>query len=626
MKKSWDKQATIVANALSTKDRRIRVVFGNDACTDGETIMLPGNLPEGEIARESILAFLLHECAHIRWSDFKLLLSAAPSVASLANSIEDSRIEKLLRKEYFGAHYYLERQYERMVPDVLRQKLNLLETAGSYMFCKLSNESPILQNAATKLRKRLAKAIGDAKAQELDQILGQPLTMSLHSFTMAASAIKVLAEHLCDKQTGKDSQPSASPKDKGNHAPDESSASSNGKQSDSRSQNARATGKSPRGSTEPDGSCPSSGGQQTSDSSVAADRQAVGKKSFGNHGSTESDTQSDCRLDKSSVVDKKSAEAMDRAMNALNGMSNESSPMSLSDTVKEALKNNKLSDSTDKTDQILNRSYGRGCSFEGISERDQEVLESDGAEALEKGRLLAAGVGRGLTGLIASETLRRNRLARAGRKVQANRLCRLKTGDSRVFLKKGEEKGVDTAICILLDRSGSMGQDSSRLAVKAAVGLFLALRRIKRVKSAIAQFPTRIVGEREQTGARDCTVTCGFNDDPRTRLKNFGVLGFSEGGTPVHEAIGMVATLLNDRPEKRKVLVVMTDGCFSFRKDVKLALDKLGIELAFLFIGAKPHGEAEHVTHAEVYRYEQIAEAIFRIAKLLAPGVKSIHT
>lgn len=625
MKKSWDKQATIVANALSTKDKRIRVVFGNTACTDGDVITLPGNLPEGDLARESILAFLLHECAHIRWSDFKLLTTCAPSVASLANSVEDSRIEKLLRKEYFGAHYYLERQYERMVPAVLRQKLNLLETAGSYMFCKLSDESPVLQDAAKKLRRRLVNIIGGAKAQELDRILGYPLSMSLHSFTMAASAIKVLADHLRSKQTGKDSKQSVASKAKDNPASDESSAAGNGAQSDSRSQNARGAVSSSPESAAKGNACSSEHGRQNPDSSGDSDRSADGKSSSGSCGSGADKAQCDRWPDKGPVVDKRWAEEMDRAMKELNGMPHKVSPMSLSDTVKDALKNNRLADSSDKPDQILDRSYGHGCSFEGISVSDQEVLESGGEEVLKTGRLVAAGVGRGLTGLIASETVRRNRSARAGCKVQANRLCRLKAGDSRVFLKKGEEKGVDTAICILLDRSGSMGHDSTCLAVKAAVGLFLALRRIRRVKSAIAQFPTPLVGEREQAGARNCTVTCGFNDDPRKRLKNFGVLSFPRGGTPIHEAIGMIAALLNDRPEKRKVLVVMTDGCFYFSKDVKQALDKLGIELAFLFIGEKPRGEAVHVRHAVVSRYEQIAEAIFKIARQLAPGVNHLQ-
>ena len=56
------------------------------------------------------------------------------------------------------------------------------------------------------------------------------------------------------------------------------------------------------------------------------------------------------------------------------------------------------------------------------------------------------------------------------------RLHSLATGNAKVFLRKGEKAGVNTAVHILLDASGSMNGKPIALAVKACFAVASALQ------------------------------------------------------------------------------------------------------------------------------------------------------
>jgi len=135
-------------------------------------------------------------------------------------------------------------------------------------------------------------------------------------------------------------------------------------------------------------------------------------------------------------------------------------------------------------------------------------------------------------------------LTNAGPRVVASRAWRFKhLGDSRIFRKPVQRAGVDVAISILLDRSGSMSKDSRMQVARDSVIAFAnAMERINGVKTAIAVFPGVL-------GA-DCIQPF----DGSVRKARDEIAGVQPtGSTPLDRAIRKVLPDLTMRKESRKV-------------------------------------------------------------------------
>ncbi len=145
----------------------------------------------------------------------------------------------------------------------------------------------------------------------------------------------------------------------------------------------------------------------------------------------------------------------------------------------------------------------------------------------------------------------------SGKRVNHRQLHRIATGDTRVFIKTKRKQFPNTAVHLLVDMSGSMcegtgnGKAREDIAREAALALALALEGIPGVNAAVTFFggypplpPVyRVIehGERVQSQAGKFA----FNAD---------------GGTPMAEALWYAAHKLYETREKRKVVIVITDG------------------------------------------------------------------
>ena len=95
----------MVASALGDRFRvRLRIA-GDQAFTDGELVVLP-QLPEGSEYTEAAWGYLVHEAAHLRFTDFELANRRCVEMPDLYrhvwNVFEDLRIEPALAALYPG--------------------------------------------------------------------------------------------------------------------------------------------------------------------------------------------------------------------------------------------------------------------------------------------------------------------------------------------------------------------------------------------------------------------------------------------------------------------------------------------------------------------------------------------
>ncbi len=141
--------------------------------------------------------------------------------------------------------------------------------------------------------------------------------------------------------------------------------------------------------------------------------------------------------------------------------------------------------------------------------------------------------------------------ARAGGQVAVNRFWRLnKLGDTKVFRVKAKRNGVDAAVKVLLDRSGSM-EDVLQTAAEATLAFSLAMQRVGNVSTSVAMFPAlgaiteslQSFGQPAQQAVRRCADLV------------------ATGGTPLGAAVACeLPDLLRQRKEKHVLVVITDDG------------------------------------------------------------------
>jgi hypothetical protein len=180
-----------------------------------------------------------------------------------------------------------------------------------------------------------------------------------------------------------------------------------------------------------------------------------------------------------------------------------------------------------------------------------------------------------LMGLLQSIKRQPKSYGLSGKKLASGRLVKLATGDPRIFRKKIETVEVNTAVTLLLDLSGSM---SSRyeIANTAAFALHTTLFGLKGVAVCSVEFSGK-------DNEPEVNVLVDFGRKPQS--ENFNHFPFD--GTPTHNAIWAGRAMLLQRPEPRKIMLILTDGCpdrVSQTKAATLRTMKDGIEIAAIGI------------------------------------------
>ncbi len=159
------------------------------------------------------------------------------------------------------------------------------------------------------------------------------------------------------------------------------------------------------------------------------------------------------------------------------------------------------------------------------------------------------------------------------------RLHSLATGNAKVFLRKGEKAGVNTAVHILLDASGSMNGKPIALAVKACFAVASALQAIPGVSVGVTAFPGNPVPDSPEQQGHWQTVAPVLLHGQKLHTRFTMKTG---GSTPMDAALWWVLQQLHSMTEPRKIVVLISDG---EPDDLKLtqtairAIKDLGMEI-----------------------------------------------
>lgn len=209
-----------------------------------------------------------------------------------------------------------------------------------------------------------------------------------------------------------------------------------------------------------------------------------------------------------------------------------------------------------------------------------------------------------LQGLLQSQILRRSSPSRHGR-LSTHKLYRLAVHDSRLFLKSESVTGLDTAVHMLLDISGSM---TSRidLACAACYSVALALAAIPGISVGVSAFPADY--EEDVTA----TIYPLLRHGERV-VNSFGVE--AHGSTPMTEALWWVFGMLSTRPEHRKIVLMVTDGYPDdpqTAKETITSAQRMGMEV--LGIGIDAPAISSMVPGSEnITDIRDLAPAMFRL-------------
>lgn len=180
-----------------------------------------------------------------------------------------------------------------------------------------------------------------------------------------------------------------------------------------------------------------------------------------------------------------------------------------------------------------------------------------------------------LMGLLQSIKRQPKSYGLSGKKLASGRLVKLATGDPRIFRKKIEVVEANTAVILLLDLSGSMSS-KYEIANAAAFALHTTLFGLKGIAVCSVEFSGK-------DNEPEVNVLVDFGRKPQS--ENFNHYPFD--GTPTHNAIWAGRAMLLQRPEPRKIMLILTDGCPDKVSQTKAATQRTmkdGIEIAAIGI------------------------------------------
>jgi hypothetical protein len=170
--------------------------------------------------------------------------------------------------------------------------------------------------------------------------------------------------------------------------------------------------------------------------------------------------------------------------------------------------------------------------------------------------------------------------------LEPNLLHRVCLGSSpKVFRRKGARTGLDVAVHLLMDASGSMGSliNLASLTVYSRCEAWASVPGVNVAATAFPGNPTRKPGSKDL----DWSTVAPMLRHGQPPHRHFGMR--SSGNTPLAEALWWVMRELSSLDEPRKMILLVTDGNpdspYEAKKAIKVAQDA-GIELYGLGLGS----------------------------------------
>ena len=195
-------------------------------------------------------------------------------------------------------------------------------------------------------------------------------------------------------------------------------------------------------------------------------------------------------------------------------------------------------------------------------------------------------------------------LNRKAGQINSSALASIATGNVRVFKRHHEEGGIDSAVVIVLDASGSMSGSRERNAVKTCVALYETLTQ--------AGVAVQIISFNFRT-----SVLVPFNT-PVAKAKQTLSHFITNYSTNDYFAVRYAHEILNARPETRKIAFVLTDG--NGWKDEVRSQIKQGNNLGITTVGVGIELDVSSVykNNVCIRDIKDLANASFKQIKLVA--------
>lgn len=209
-----------------------------------------------------------------------------------------------------------------------------------------------------------------------------------------------------------------------------------------------------------------------------------------------------------------------------------------------------------------------------------------------------------LAALLQAQELRQIAHTRKGR-LDTARVHRVLTNSAQVFLKEEPRERMCTAVHILLDASRSMAQGPLNVATQACFAAAKALGSIKGLNPAVTVFPADVNGGVYPLlrHGQKLTTRCVLN---------------ATGSTPLAPALWYVAQILSSLPERRKIILLITDGIPDNQQatmEVIRAIRKLGMEIYGLGIFLEKIKELLPGKSRTIHSLDQLTPALFAMLR-----------
>lgn len=637
MKNSTRQALPIVASVIGQRLGIPVVVGGDQAMTNGKTIFIPN--VESEEHKGVAYGYIIHEGAHIRYTDFAQWEQIPPAIKGLVNILEDVRIEQAIAREYPGA------------PARISEVIEHLVKTGDLTVSNGKPHEILYQHVLLRLRARILKQERlNELAQEQEKILRarlpEGIVVRLHGIlgsvetnastadctAMAERIVAMLKEEVEKERQRKKGEEAAAPS---NDAPqaqpsegDDSSAdpadnSEGADEEASQGEPQAADGSEGPCTDDPDGDNPdegdsgddgSDGPQDGPDSATGQTEDAVDNP----EGSGENEPQEEPQAADGSAGDNKDS-ADDHtptpSQTPASGASNDPRSNEPMEAVEAILDNHaeapadlfqKVADMLGSA--VTDRSFSLPLEHRADGSVNPYLLQKAGSESA---RVAAA-----LGGLVQSERQERRTHKHQGRKIDTGKLHRVVSGDTKVFLREQRREAVNTALHVLLDLSSSMSLGGrAEIAKEAAMALALALDRIPGVNQSLTVFPGQVT-VCGNSYVPSVTRLLGPREHPR-RLSGPLAQCPAQGGTPMTEALYYAASRLIGGQEPRKTILVITDGepndPVSTKKAVT-AIGHMGMEICGIGIGTMVVRDL-FPEHAVIQSVQELRAALFAMAR-----------
>ena len=502
----------LIAKVLGRKYDVTVTIAGQIACTTGKEITIP--VVSGDHAEALAHGYIDHEAAHVRYTDFSVQLTDN-FAGDLLNILEDVRIEQAIGWEYPGCIANLRdltrilvEQHGAFRPDPSHPSQSILAWIMALTrIAVLGHDS--MRQTRDSTEPLVRHILGEQFSQAV-QLLDRTGTLrsTRETAVLRDELMKLIRNSAQPKQTNGQSQTS------------QSASSSNGNtgqgSQDDKSQQKNTTS--------------TNGGQQSKDDGK---QQAPSQPSGNSDNGTSSGQQ----------IPGQPGASLETARQAISeALSGKSigSYGNVGEKLAELLCQN-------ATESSFN---GSGAAAPRLPTAEP-LRNASGYDDISALRVHTAALRARLQGLVQASKQKRSTPASVGHRLDSRVLTRLRVGDTRVFNRKEEKRAVNTAVCMLLDSSGSMGNSSllnkMGIASRACFVASEALYSIPGVRTAIATFK-----------GFDNRVFPMVDFGEKPDHSRFNITG--SGGTRLGHALWWAWGELCLRRETRKICIAFSDG------------------------------------------------------------------